>query len=401
MTKQAKAQNSVNSTVAGSNSALIQSEDEILAIIDSLFPREHAFLDAGRGSDCAQLASMGSLALSTDLFLENSHFKTAYFTPEEIGHKALAVNLSDLAAAGAVPSGFSLGLLCPPELDNAYLAGILSGMAALAKAYNIPLSGGDISRAPYLGFCITVWGKTIFPYGAEQPFLQRGAREGDIVFVVSPATKHPVLGMARLGLLTLEAQGRAAATLYPKACHALCSPLPMLEAGQYLALANGRLAHKLGHAPIAAMDISDGLLKDLPRLFAANPLKENTGAKLGIDIELVMQDLHPELQNYFSTSQATSKSVNQRINTAGRAASGNAVAEEEAIKCALTGGDDYLLLCAAPEDIFSTIEQDLTELTPASRVQVLGQVNNSGNICWRGKELTMFCAGNGFDHFSA
>ena len=76
----------------------------------------------GRGDDCAVLGVSGPLCVSTDLFMEDVHFRRSYFTPEDIGWKALAVNLSDLAADGARPMGFTVGLSLPPDADMALVA---------------------------------------------------------------------------------------------------------------------------------------------------------------------------------------------------------------------------------------------------------------------------------------
>ena len=89
----------------------IRSEDDFLLLVDRYFPNTHPHLALGRGDDCAELLCPPRMALSTDLFLEDIHFRRSYFTPEDMGHKALAVNISDLAAAGALPLGFSLGLM--------------------------------------------------------------------------------------------------------------------------------------------------------------------------------------------------------------------------------------------------------------------------------------------------
>ena len=90
----------------------LASEDDCLGLIDELFPSHSAHVPRGRGDDCALLTQLPqSMALSTDMFWEDTHFRTGYFTPEEAGGKALAAAVSDLAAAGAVPMAFSLGLM--------------------------------------------------------------------------------------------------------------------------------------------------------------------------------------------------------------------------------------------------------------------------------------------------
>ena len=297
------------------------SEDSILARIDRHFARQHPGVVLARGDDCAELClGSPSLAVSSDIFLENIHFRRSYFTPEEIGHKALAVNLSDLAAAGARPLGFILNLMLPPDLPPDDLEGILSGMGKLAAAYDLPLCGGDLAKAQpgQLGFAITIWGGPAgaapgtlpgTPVGgmprvaaakaamnsdtAEEAcsdfdftkntqngtahFLRRGqAQAGDYIFLIGE------MGLARVGLLSLEELhaarqtratdshcpahsivGRAALEkTLPCSLQAHLLPQPQVHAG--LALARFKQEHP--DSRIGLMDLSDGLYRDLPRL---------------------------------------------------------------------------------------------------------------------------------------
>ena len=120
------------------------SEDHILARIASHFPNEGPDVLLGRGDDCAVLGVSGPLCVSTDLFMEDVHFRRAYFTPEDIGWKALAVNLSDLAADGARPMGFTVGLSLPPDADMALVDGLCAGIP-----YHT-LKFGGIGKLAYL-----------------------------------------------------------------------------------------------------------------------------------------------------------------------------------------------------------------------------------------------------------
>lgn len=328
---------------------MIKSEDQILALLDEYFKYKHSGLLLGRGDDCAELYMDRPLAVSTDLFLEGVHFRRSYFTPEEIGHKALAVNLSDLAAAGAAPLGFSLGLICPPGQDEADLRGVFSGMAALAERSQASLVGGDISSGPSLGFCISVMGYT--PAVAE-PFLRRDPRPGELLFVVSPGGRCN-LGLARHGLMRLEAEGRAATGAYPASTRALLLPEPLLLAGGSLAY---QAADYSKH--MALMDLSDGLARDLPRFVGA------FGAELDFDPAILHPELgpHPELG-------------------------------ENALELALSGGDDYLLLGAVAEDAIP-----LLKLPPEDSLHIIGRVSRSPGVSYRGRPLGDFHA-EAFDHF--
>ncbi|MFQ8890572.1 MAG: thiamine-phosphate kinase [Bilophila wadsworthia] len=190
------------------------SEDHILARIASHFPNEGPDVLLGRGDDCAVLGVSGPLCVSTDLFMEDVHFRRSYFTPEDIGWKALAVNLSDLAADGARPMGFTVGLSLPPDADMALVDGLCAGMAELAAQASVPLVGGDLSRADKLHLCLTVFGQ------AEKTLLRGEAQPGDVIFLIGRT------GLARAGLLLLEERGRAALNEWPIPCEAPCAPRP-------------------------------------------------------------------------------------------------------------------------------------------------------------------------------
>ncbi|MDR1124577.1 MAG: thiamine-phosphate kinase [Deltaproteobacteria bacterium] len=377
----------------------IQSEDQILAVIDAFFPRRHPSLLLGRGDDCAEFASASPLALSTDLSLDDVHFRSSYFSPEEIGHKVLAVNLSDLAAAGAVPLGFSLGFICPRDLPLAALEGLFRGMAALAAAHDIPLSGGDITVGDKLGFSITVWGGAARDHsGRVVPFLRRGAVEGDVIFFLSQvegaAASRPAsgLGLARLGLEVLEKGGRAALRDCPAACAALLKPRPQLAAGWRFALLAAAFQddHKLALPPLKVMDVSDGLRRDLPRLLDGYRRLEAVAKArhgqqpgrqhipLGADLDFPAAALHPEVLRAWRV----------REDGAGLAP-------------ALEGGDEYGLLCACVPGLLPALvaEAEREAGQPASLL-VLGRVSAAPGIRWRGKDIGDMLPGDGFDHFS-
>lgn len=318
----------------------IRSEDDFLHLVDQHFPNTHPHLALGRGDDCAELLCPPRLALSTDLFLEDIHFRRSYFSPEDIGHKALAVNISDLTAAGAVPLGFSLGLMTPVPLPREDAEGILRGMAALAAAHSLALSGGDLSRAGSLGFCVTVWGS---PAADGLPFLRRSpVQPGDVLFFCG------TLGLARVGLTLLEAHGRDALQDYPAACAAHLQPLPMVAAGQALA-----------QFPCRLMDISDGLAHDLPRMLGA----------YGAEFTLPQESLHPELIEY------------ARKNTLDPAT------------LAYAGGEDYGLLGAVSPQQYDALAEALESISPVTR---LGTVTRQPGILCNGQAVQT----KGFDHFA-
>lgn len=250
----------------------------------SAFPR--ARVPVGPGDDCAVLApSRGALCVTTDAVVEDVHFSRAWFSPEDIGHKALAVNLSDIASMGATPRWFLCALALPRTFPERELLGIARGMSALARAHRIALVGGNFSSARELSITITAAGE--LPAGV--PALTRsGARPGDVLYVSG------TVGEARLGLeQLLEGKRRGPAILRQK------RPTPRVKLGQLA----------LRHAS-AALDISDGVAQDLGHLCEAS--------RVGAALELARLPLTPAVRR-------------------GLGAEG-----------ALAGGEDYELLLAVP-----------------------------------------------------
>ena len=332
---------------SGGNSVV--SEADCLELVDSLFPSRSYYVPHGRGDDCAELTEVpGGVVLSTDMFWEDVHFRTGYFTPEEAGAKALAVAVSDLAAAGAVPLGFSLSLMIPSWLGRKILGKVLAGMAEKAREYGIFLTGGDLSRGEKLGFSISAWGRRVRP---DAPFIRRGtAKPGDYLFLVGEA------GLARVGLWALENSGRAALGAWPEACAAHLSPRPLLAVGQAVA----RLAHE--HEPdvedhrLSLMDLSDGLMRDVPRLLGG------LGADLTFDRQIIPAEV---------------------------AAAARAV-ERDPEEFFLLGGEDYALIGTCAEAFWP----HLSEAVPGARL--LGQVDSRPGLFRHGRPVTL----QGFDHFS-
>jgi thiamine-monophosphate kinase len=213
----------------------------------------------GIGDDCALLApSPGTqIAISSDMLVEGRHF-FPNADPRMLGHKCLAVNLSDLAAMGATPSAFTLALSLPGA-DPAWLEAFSRGLFELADAFGCELIGGDTTKGP-LNICITIFGEL-----APGHALRRdAARPGDDIWISG------TLGDARLALAAyrneyaLDAAGLQAASLR------MHMPAPRVALGR--ALAADRLAH-------AAIDISDGLVGDLGHILAAS----KAGATLNLD----------------------------------------------------------------------------------------------------------------------
>ena len=281
-------------------------------------PIRHAAL--GVGDDCALLAPRPGmqLAISSDMLVEGRHF-FADVDPEALGHKALAVNLSDLAACGARPLAFTLALALP-RVDEAWLAGFSKGLLALADAHGCELVGGDTTQGP-LNICITVFGEV----PAGQALLRSGARAGDDIYVSG------TLGDARLALEALLGHIHLPGELLAQARQRLERPTPRVALG----LALRGIAS-------SAMDVSDGLLGDLGHILRASGV--------GADID----------------TDETSKLI------AARALFTSATARfdmELLRQCTLAGGDDYELAFTAPPALREAVAgAAATAATPVARI---------------------------------
>jgi len=209
----------------------------------------------GVGDDCAlfPVPPGEQVATSTDLLLEGRHF-FSNVDPRALGHKALAVNLSDLAAMGARPIGCVLGLALP-RLDEPWLAAFADGFHALADAHGCPLIGGDTTRSAHdLAISVTVFGAV----PAGQALRRDGAQAGDDIWVSGE------LGAADVAYRLLDGQYPANDALLAATRPALEWPQPQVPLG----LALRGIAH-------AAIDLSDGLLQDLGHILAASRLGAN------------------------------------------------------------------------------------------------------------------------------
>lgn len=293
-------------------------------LIARYFTRPVCHAALGVGDDCALLAPRPGmqLAISSDMLVEGRHF-FADVDPEALGHKALAVNLSDLAACGAKPLAFTLALALP-RADEAWLAGFSKGLLALADAHGCELVGGDTTQGP-LNICITVFGEV----PASQALLRSGARAGDDIYVSG------TLGDARLALEALLGHIHLPDELLAQARQRLERPTPRVALG----LALRGIAS-------SAMDVSDGLLGDFGHILKAS----GVGACIRTDetIKLIAAGALPSI----ATSQFDQKLLHQ---------------------CTLAGGDDYELLFTAPPQhraaVAAAAAQSQTAVTCIGQVQ--------------------------------
>ena len=323
-------------------------------LIERYFKRPARRAVLGVGDDCALLAlpAGAQLAVSSDMLVQGRHF-FADVDPRTLGHKALAVNLSDLAACGAEPMGFTLALALP-QIDEPWLAAFAQGLFALAEQHGCELIGGDTTRGP-LNICITVMGSVPAPAGHSQALLRSGARPGDDLYV----SGH--LGDARLALEALRGNIVLPPALLQAARQRLEEPSPRIALG----LALRGLAS-------AAMDLSDGLVGDLGHLLQASQV----GATLNTEAALA----------------GLAARAHRDWPAAG-------VSPAQALRCVLSGGDDYELLFTAPpaarEAIHAAAQRSSTPVT------CIGHIDAQPGLCLldaAGAEMPNHFTS--FDHFA-
>ncbi len=344
-------------------------EERILALVAEYFPpAPHPTVLLDRGDDCTVLQFPSPIALTADIFAENAHFRRCHFSPFDIGYKALAVNISDLAAQGAVPAGFSVCLSLTGQENEPWLRNFLAGMADLTgylHSLGIPLvlTGGDLSRAALLSITITAWG-TLPPFSTGLKRAQ--AKPGDSLFLLGP------IGLSRLALTLLEESLQDSQTFshpfspadspafppalltYPEALAHHLRPKPRTEDGIHLlSLASN------APGPFSLMDVSDGLHRDLPRLL---------GPALGAELIIPPTSLHPEVQAF---------------------ASARHLSPEQALLFAYEGGEDYALLGTCPSDFTPAL------LANFPHAQVIGTVSATPGV----RLNAQLIPAGGFDHF--
>lgn len=314
-------------------------------LIAKYFTRETPDVDLGVGDDAAlvTISAGHQLAVSVDMLVEGRHF-FADADPERLGHKCLAVNLSDMAAMGARPTWFTLSLALP-EMNEEWLAAFSRGLFALADKHNVSLIGGDTTRGP-LTISIQIAGEV----PQSQSLLRRNAQVGDDVWVSGPLGAAAAAVMHRTGRASLDDAVAQRCDLR------LDLPQPRVQLG--LALRN---------VANAALDISDGLIGDLAHIC------EQSHCAAIIDYNKVPQAI--ELKELTS---------------------------DLACEAVLAGGDDYELCFTAPiakrDEIHElALSLDL-QLSRVGRIvefdteQPLVQVVND-------QQQAMNLSFSGFDHF--
>lgn len=298
----------------------------------------------GVGDDAAvtRVANDQLLVVATDTMVENVHFfKDA--CPRSIGHRCLAVNLSDFAAMGAEPAWASVALTLP-NADEDWLKEFSDALFEIAEYYNVQIVGGDTTQGP---LCVTVSLKGFVP--EEKMLLRSGAKNGDWIYVTGALGESALAVDHKLGRQQLESNEAQLVDTrfnYPK---------PRLAAGQVLR-----------HCATSAIDVSDGLIQDLTHILKASNLSAH------INVEQL------------PVAQAVVDSVEQ----------------QQAYEYALMGGEDYELIFTVPEELKGYLEQNKTAM--GVEVTCIGQVKSGGqgiNLLLNGEEYAL-PERAGYQHFA-
>jgi thiamine-monophosphate kinase len=288
---------------------------------------------AWQGDDSIQLASV-------DSFVEGVHF-TPETTPwPEVGWKALAVNLSDIAAMGGIPRYALVALSLPDDSQVEDVAALYSGMLKLARQYGVTIVGGDISRAPLVAIAITILGSS----PTQQILTRSSARPGDIVAVTGK------LGAAAAGMEVLKHKRHLDPEAETHLKNAFLHPTPRIAEGLLL----------VEQGVKTAIDISDGLVADLGQICKAS--------KVGARIEVERVPVEPAVKTAFG---------------------------ERALELALSGGEDYELLFTASAEIVDKVKK-----AASCPVTAIGEITAGKGVTLVDKEGNPFALKKaGWEHF--
>jgi len=288
---------------------------------------------AWQGDDSIQLASV-------DSFIEGVHF-TPETTPwQDVGWKALAVNISDIAAMGGIPRYALVALSLPDDTEVDNVTALYTSMLKLAKQYGVTIVGGDISRAPLVAIAVTILGNS----PTKKILTRSSAKAGEVVAVTGK------LGAAAAGMEVLKSRRNLDPEAESHLKNAFLHPTPRIAEGLLL----------VEQGVKTAIDISDGLVADLNQICKAS--------RVGARLEVERVPVEPAVKAAFS---------------------------EGALELALSGGEDYELLFTAGAEIVDKVKK------AASRpVTVIGEITDGKGVSLVDKEGKPFkLAKSGWEHF--
>ncbi len=309
--------------------------------------RQSAQVDLGIGDDAAiwSPAPGQSIVISTDALVEGVHFRLDWTDWASLGHKMLAVNLSDIAAMGARPRIATVVLGVTGNELVSDIESLYAGAGALAAAHGVVIAGGDVVRVPHeVTLSVTLLGDVPAGYA----MTRAGARPGDLIVVSG------TLGASAAGLALLE-RGADPGVTGPPLIGAHLRPNPRI--------ALGRLLHE--HGATAAMDLSDGLLGDLPKILQAS------GVSAEVDIGSV--PILPAIRVHFP---------------------------DEVERMALRGGEDYEPLLTIPPDLFDELRRRAGEV--GATLTAIGRIvaaSDEPNLVLLRDGVAVDADEGAFDHF--
>lgn len=297
-------------------------EFELLARVRERLPAAGGRVRVGSGDDAAVTEPTGATATSVDALVEGVHFRRGQASLGQIGGKAIASALSDLAAMGAEAGEAYVVLGIPPGLTEDDCIELLDGMASVASATGTILAGGDVTRAPVLTLAVTVVGHA---GNAAELVTRAGARPGDALVMTGE------IGAAAAGFLLLEdpeARAKMEEAVAEKLIARQLEPVPRLEAGRALA----------GAGATAMIDLSDGLGGDATRMVEAS------GVGFSID--------------------ASTVPIAAGVEAAA------AILARDPLQLAISGGEDYELLAAIPPERLEEATATLAEKCDTSLTRI-------------------------------
>jgi thiamine-monophosphate kinase len=314
-------------------------EQEIINIISrNNNIRSDVLLGIGDDAAITALKTGKRLVCAIDSLIENVHFLSD-IPPHALGHRALAVNLSDLSAMGANPTWYTLSLSVPQDTEKTWFEGFSRGMTELANQYNMQLIGGDLCHGPSF---VTIQAMGNLPM--NRGLYRSGAKVGDDIYVVG------YLGQSALGLKVLMNELSVPQQLYHDTVNRFYYPQPQIELGQQLlSCAN------------SAVDISDGLLNDLG---------------------LILQQSGELGATLYAANIPVCPLLTQMI--------GN-----KAFNLALTHGDDYQLCFTASRDYAHIVD----ELASEYAIHYIGTIEQHAGIRFQEEHITVDSLAYGYHHF--
>jgi len=254
------------------------------------------------GDDCGVFSDY---VITMDSMVEGVHFRREWMSAADIGFRAVALNMSDIAAMGAMPHMLLVDLAVPADEDPAFLIDLGRGMSLLADYHNVYLMGGNVTTS-MSGISVTI---TMIGRAGRRILQRNGASPGDIILVTGP------LGRSEVGRMVL--QDGLDPALYPESVARFRRPVPRVDLSQPLSETTG---------VTACIDISDGLLADLGHLCEAS--------NIGASLELDRLPVHKEVYSHETAS--------------GR----------DPLLASLTGGEEYELIITARPDVSGMLESD-------------------------------------------